>query len=46
MILPGFWPSKVAAVTELELSLKQDKPRALIQIATGSGKTILARIAS
>ncbi len=40
--LPDLWHNKVTAITHLEASLKQDKPRALIQMATGSGKTLLA----
>ena len=39
---PGQFPNKVEAITNLERSLKQDKPRALIQMATGSGKTMMA----
>src|SRR5688500_11908792 len=33
------WDAQIEAVTCLEESLAQDKPRALIQMATGSGKT-------
>jgi len=40
--IPNLWPNKVKALTNLELSLKADKPRSLIQMATGSGKTRLA----
>jgi type I restriction enzyme R subunit len=40
--LPGLWRNKVEAITNLERSLAQDHPRALIQMATGSGKTLLA----
>jgi type I restriction enzyme R subunit len=36
------WGAQIEAVTNLELSLAQDKPRALIQMATGSGKTFTA----
>jgi type I restriction enzyme, R subunit len=36
------WGAQIEAVTCLEESLAQDKPRALIQMATGSGKTITA----
>lgn len=42
VVLPGLWPNKVAAIERLEDSLKRDKPRALIQMTTGSGKTLLA----
>src|SRR6267143_1772348 len=40
--LPGLWPNKVRAIVNLEKSLFDDRPRALIQMATGSGKTLLA----
>ena len=40
--LPGMWPNKVKAVTNIEKSLFDDRPRSLIQMATGSGKTLLA----
>jgi type I restriction enzyme, R subunit len=40
--LPGLWPNKVQAIVNLERSLFDDRPRALIQMATGSGKTLLA----
>jgi type I restriction enzyme R subunit len=36
------WSAQIEAVTSLESSLAQDKPRALIQMATGSGKTFTA----
>ncbi len=36
------WGPQVKAITNLEQSLAQDKPRALIQMATGSGKTFTA----
>ena len=40
---PGkMWGAQIEAVTNLEASLRQDKPRALIQMATGSGKTFTA----
>jgi type I restriction enzyme R subunit len=39
----GFlYPNQVRAVTNLEKSLREDRPRSLIQMATGSGKTIMA----
>jgi type I restriction enzyme R subunit len=38
----GLWPAQVKAVGNLEQSLAADKPRALIQMATGSGKTFTA----
>ncbi|KTD35005.1 Type-1 restriction enzyme R protein [Legionella nautarum] len=37
---------QITAITNLEDSLKQDKPRALVQMATGSGKTFTAITAS
>ena len=40
--LPGMWPNKVQAVSNVEKSLFDDRPRSLIQMATGSGKTLLA----
>ncbi len=40
--LPGLWRNKVQAITNVERSLSHDRPRALIQMATGSGKTLLA----
>ncbi len=45
--LPALDPSglrdcQIDAITNLEASLKQAKPRALIQMATGSGKTFTA----
>ena len=36
------WPNKVQAVVNIEHSLFNDRPRSLIQMATGSGKTLLA----
>ncbi|MCD4747742.1 MAG: DEAD/DEAH box helicase family protein [Thermoanaerobaculales bacterium] len=40
--IPNLWQNKVVAITNLERSLREDRPRALIQMATGSGKTLLA----
>lgn len=40
--LPNLWPNKLEAIKRLENSLRLDHPRALIQMATGSGKTLLA----
>jgi type I restriction enzyme R subunit len=42
LITGGLWPPQVKAITNLEQSLAADKPRALIQMATGSGKTFTA----
>ena len=36
------WPAQIQAIRNLEASLAADKPRALIQMATGSGKTFTA----
>ena len=38
----GLWAAQLTAVRNLEESLRQDRPRALIQMATGSGKTFTA----
>ncbi|MCQ2005689.1 DEAD/DEAH box helicase family protein [Rhizobium sp. NRK18] len=38
----GLRDCQVKAITNLETSLKADKPRALVQMATGSGKTFTA----
>ncbi|HNV71676.1 MAG TPA: DEAD/DEAH box helicase family protein, partial [Candidatus Ozemobacteraceae bacterium] len=42
-LVPGsLYANQIRAVTGLEKSLYEDRPRALIQMATGSGKTIAA----
>lgn len=38
----GLRDCQITAITNLEKSLKADKPRALVQMATGSGKTFTA----
>lgn len=38
----GLWAAQREAIANLERSLANDKPRALIQMATGSGKTFTA----
>jgi len=38
----GLWSAQKEAIENLEVSLAADKPRALIQMATGSGKTFTA----
>ncbi|MET4734904.1 type I restriction enzyme R subunit [Thalassospira sp. MBR-102] len=38
----GLRDCQIIAITNLEKSLKADKPRALVQMATGSGKTFAA----
>jgi type I restriction enzyme R subunit len=42
LITTGLWPAQIQAVKNLEASLAEDRPRALIQMATGSGKTFTA----
>lgn len=42
----GLRDCQISAIRNLEESLKQDKPRALIQMATGAGKTFTAITAS
>ena len=42
----GLRDCQITAITNLEDSLKQDKPRALVQMATGAGKTFTAITAS
>lgn len=42
LITTSLWEAQIEAITNLESSLAQDKPRALIQMATGSGKTFTA----
>ncbi|MEO7964588.1 MAG: DEAD/DEAH box helicase family protein, partial [Gemmatimonadaceae bacterium] len=38
----GLWPAQVEAVRKLEMSFAHNRPRALVQMATGSGKTWMA----
>jgi type I restriction enzyme, R subunit len=38
----GLWEVQARAIARLEESLQEDRPRALIQMATGSGKTFTA----
>jgi type I restriction enzyme R subunit len=42
LVTTGLWPAQVTAINNLEKSMAQDRPRALIQMATGSGKTFTA----
>ena len=42
LIENGLWPAQVIAIKNLEKSLAANRPRALIQMATGSGKTFTA----
>ncbi len=36
------WPPKLQAIANLDQSLRENRPRALVQMAIGSGKTLLA----
>ncbi|WP_373708156.1 type I restriction-modification enzyme R subunit C-terminal domain-containing protein [Kaistella sp.] len=38
----GFRPAKIVAINNLEHSFKKNRPKALIQMATGAGKTFTA----
>ena len=42
LIEEGLWGKQAEAVKNIELSLKDNRPRALVQMATGSGKTFTA----
>jgi type I restriction enzyme R subunit len=42
LIKEGLWPAQIRAIDGLEESLGESRPRALIQMATGSGKTFTA----
>jgi type I restriction enzyme, R subunit len=42
LIEEGLWPAQITAITNLEKSLRENRPRSLIQMATGSGKTFTA----
>ncbi|MFA7280493.1 MAG: type I restriction-modification enzyme R subunit C-terminal domain-containing protein [Sterolibacterium sp.] len=42
LIEDGLWPAQIKAINNLEASMAANKPRALIQMATGSGKTFTA----
>ncbi len=42
LLADNLWPAQVEAIHNLERSFAADKPRALIQMATGSGKTFTA----
>ncbi|MDX2208074.1 MAG: type I restriction-modification enzyme R subunit C-terminal domain-containing protein [Gemmatimonadales bacterium] len=39
---PRLYPNQIEAVTKLERSFREGRPRALVQMATGSGKTMFA----
>jgi len=42
LVTTGLWQAQVEAIHNLERSLAEDRPRALLQMATGSGKTYTA----
>ena len=42
LVEEGLWPAQITAIQNMEESLKANRPRALIQMATGSGKTFTA----
>ncbi|MEE8424024.1 MAG: DEAD/DEAH box helicase family protein, partial [Thermodesulfobacteriota bacterium] len=42
LIEEGLWPAQIKAIKNLEKSFVESRPRALIQMATGSGKTFTA----
>ncbi len=42
LLTAGLWGPQIEAIENLEESLAADRPRALIQMATGSGKTFTA----
>lgn len=40
LVADGLWPVQERAIRNVESSLAENRPRALIQVATGSGKTL------
>jgi type I restriction enzyme, R subunit len=42
LITTALWGAQIEAITNLEKSLAENRPRSLIQMATGSGKTFTA----
>jgi type I restriction enzyme R subunit len=42
LIIGHLWKAQIEAIQNLEKSLAENRPRALIQMATGSGKTFTA----
>jgi len=42
LITEGLWSAQIKAIRNLETSLSESRPRALVQMATGSGKTYTA----
>ena len=45
-LIDDIWPPKPQAIMNIEQSLRDNRPRALVQMATGSGKTLLAIVMS
>jgi type I restriction enzyme R subunit len=45
-LIDELWPPKPQAIMNIEQSLRDNRPRALVQMATGSGKTLLAIVLS
>jgi len=45
-LIDDLWPPKPQAIMNIEQSLRENRPRALVQMATGSGKTLLAIVLS
>ncbi len=41
-LVDDLWPPKPQAIKNIEQSLRDNRPRSLVQMATGSGKTLLA----
>lgn len=42
LIEEGLWPAQIKALMNLEKSMTENRPRAVVQMATGSGKTFTA----
>jgi len=42
LIEGGLWPAQIKALMNLEKSMSETRPRAVVQMATGSGKTFTA----
>jgi len=42
LIEEKLWPAQIKAIRNLEISLAESRPRALVQMASGGGKTITA----
>jgi len=45
-LIDDLWPPKPQAIMRIEQSLRENRPRSLVQMATGSGKTLLAIVLS